>query len=306
MQIRKTEFSLQLLRDTSEELISSWGKDIRSYLCQAEDEDFLPTVIAVHDGRIVGGARLWTMNLHPTRRRLEIQVEPEMQRQGIGSALFEACVREGRLVPGEEIKAGAPGADMPYYAFLRHLGFSILMTTHVGSLSWRENPEADVMSAPATIVTLAERPDLRDIIADLHESIYRAQHAWSPVGEITEQFKASVFLDPDELVPDAQFVAIFEERPVGISSLRAPFSMTTPEMGWIGVIDGIPDDLADAIHCQLFDACLSYARNVQGDIWFEVDEADARTLRRCRRLNVDWEEPWFNLVKRVDREATAT
>lgn len=303
MQSRKTEFSLRLLRETDAKLIALWSKDSRSYLRQADDEYFLPTVVAIQDDRIVGGARLWKLARHPTRWRLVIHVEPEFQRQGIGSALFNACVREGTLRPDEEITAGITPDNMPYLSFLQYLGFSPLMTTHVGTLSWRDMPEDEATNSSATIVTLAERPDLRDIVADLHERIYRTQHAWSPVGEITDQFKASVFLDPDELVSDAQFIAILGEQPVGISSLRAPFSISSPEMGWIGVLDRVPEPTGDHIHRQLFNACLSYARRIQGDIWFEVDEADQRTLQRCMNLDVDWEEPWLNLVTRVGGEA---
>lgn len=184
-------------------------------------------------------------------------------------------------------------------AFLTSVGFSTLMTTYLGQLLRHNIPVTDIIRQPTEITTLAANPELRQDISEIHEQVYRAQHTWSPVGHLTVKFRESVFLDPDELLPDAQFVAKYDGQVVGIASLRAPFSIQSLELGWVGVVDTIPDSTKNEIHAQLLNACLQFARQQGADIFVEIDESDAKTLEVFQSLNVDWESQWLNLVKAV-------
>jgi hypothetical protein len=87
---------------------------------------------------------------------------------------------------------------------------------------------------------------------------------------MAEEFRNWVFLDPDELLAEAQFVALINGEVVGISSLRDPFSKYSLDLGWIGVIDPLPDSAKDEIHAQLLVACLQFARTHESDIFVEI------------------------------------
>lgn len=276
---------------TPHELVAR-GDDPKAWqqvLLHPDDDNHLPAIAAVHDGRVIGLARLYRYDLHPTRWRLAIRVSPDFRRRGIGTRLFNACIRESELLPGNEIRCSAYADETATLAFARSHGFVPLMTTHFGTLASTDIPDHEASEMPVTIMTLAEKPELRQLVADIHERIYRAQHAWSPVGEISEAFRESIFLDPDELVPEAQFIAWLDGKPVGISSLRAPFSIRQPDLGWIGVIETLPDPVGDVVHDQLLNACLSFARERDADIRFEIDDSDGRTIRACRSLAIDWD-----------------
>jgi GNAT superfamily N-acetyltransferase len=268
-------------------------------LANPVDPGQLAAQYATVRGQVVGAAYLYRLGIHPTRWRLNIRVVPDERRQGIGTALFNSCLHDSSLQDGAEIQVALSSADGGELAFFRSLEFGTLMTTHLGTLPWQDTPEALADNGPAEITTLAQHPELREEVANVHERIYRSQHAWSPVGELTEQFKTSVFLDPDELVPEAQFIAMIEGHVVGVASLRAPFSIASPDLGWIGVIDALPDSTAHAIHAQLLDACLQFARMQKADISVEIDEADTKTLKAFQNLNVEWESEWLKLVRKV-------
>lgn len=264
-----------------------------------EDQQHLTTVVALRDDRVIGAARLYRLSIHPTRWRLAIFVESEYRRQGIGTALFNACRQDSHLHSNDEIQTSVSSSDEIDVAFLTSVGFTTLMTTYLGALTWDHIPEANVTRHSADIVTLAALPELRQQVADIHEQIYRDQHSWSPVGNLTEGFKESVFLDADELLADAQLIALRDGQVVGISSLRAPFSTQSLELGWIGVIHNLPDSIKGEVHAQLLGACFQFARQQKSSIFVEIDESDAQTLEAFQRLDIAWESQWFNLVRRV-------
>lgn len=246
--------------------------------------------------KVVGAAYLYRLPLHPARWRLEIRVVPKNQRHGIGTALFKACLQDPAFRRDDEIQVALSAEDGRELAFFTSLGFETLMTTRLGTLRCDDLPKTSTDNGPATITTLAQRPDLRPQLAEVHEHIYRAQHAWSPVGDITEDFRESVFLDPDELVPEAQFLALMENEIAGISSLRAPFSIRSPDLGWIGVTSRVPEAGAPMVHEQLLGACFDFARKNQSNIFVEVDESDRLTLAALQAMGVEWEADWLNLV----------
>src|SRR5688572_20628509 len=91
-----------------------------------EDKYFRERLVAVDDsGRVVGRGMLqhspWQFS--PTSYGFDAQVDPEWQRRGVGSALYEALLETARRREAKLIRADAKESKPESLAFLEHRGF---------------------------------------------------------------------------------------------------------------------------------------------------------------------------------------
>lgn len=259
-----------------------------------------PIVIAWSDDRIIGCARLYRSWLHPIRWRVAIHVAPAEQRQGVGSNLLRALCQQLSEKTDHELQASASAAELPAIGFLEAGGFELLMTTRLGILRPDTVPKNTLeMELPddIQISTLEQRPDLHANIAHLHAQVYREQHKWDPPIQLHSSEETYLFLDPNELIPALQYIALHQDRPVGIASLRGLEEATECELGWIGVA-GMSPSLAARIHEALWNECLTNAfiRNVS--VHMEIDHADRMSTYLSTQLPIRWEPDWLTYYHR--------
>jgi mycothiol synthase len=185
---------------------------------------------------IVGSGRLthiwWAY--HPRRYQLRISVQPTRQRQGVGSALFDRLLSQLHDWDAELVRTEAPADRDVAVSFLEHRGFR----------EWRRrwSPVLDVASANLSPLRDAEERITR---AGIHITTYAAEHARrgqrlardvyetdtlissdEPATERDgepmsfERFSATQ-LDAPEALPDGHFLALDDDRLVGVSRVLA-------------------------------------------------------------------------------------
>lgn len=258
-----------------------------------------PIVVACKDTDLVGCARMYRSWLHPLRWRIAIHVTPHRRRQGIGTSLLAESLQK---LPGDtsrELQASALAADAQAVGFLETSGFRPLMTTRIGILKHDAVMENTLRSrVPDTIhiATLAQEPELCFSIALVHDRVYRDQHLWNPPVPLKLAQKLDLFLDPNELMPEHQFIALYGETPVGVASLRRLPVANECDFGWIGVVD-LPDHLAVQVHAALWSYCLTAAHIFRLAVHFEIDLADRLSTHVSSELPIEWESDWLTFQR---------
>jgi GNAT superfamily N-acetyltransferase len=296
-------------------LANIWGHDppsLRAFSKHGSPRDetdaFRRTLVATSDGRLVGVATAWENPLHPARWRLVAHVDPGLRRRSVGSALFGRLLAE--VAPcGPRPWQSATGADDDAgRAFLAHHGFRPLMRTRLGEV----NPAAlgesvwaalDAANAAATaagyhivaLPDLAAGASLRPSLASLHAEIYRQTHNWNPPAALSADDARRLFLG-DDLIPESLFVALADDRPVGVASLRRGESPEDRELGWIGIGQG-HHHRANTLIAALLGRCLTHAQTSSGPVRVEVDEADWHLWRMLDGLPVRWEPDWLTFAR---------
>jgi GNAT superfamily N-acetyltransferase len=112
------------------------------------------------------------------------------------------------------------------------------------------------------------------------------------VAPLSEADAVELFLDPDDLIPAALFLALAEDTPVAVASLRRGRSPGEVDLGWVGAVEAHRargTDLAAA----LVGRCLRYAADEGWTVRVEVDEADEHLWRLTGVLPVVWEPDWL-------------
>jgi hypothetical protein len=194
-------------------------------------------------------------------------------------------------------------------AFFPEHGFSLLMRTRSGVLPPGNIPASVALTfddarqrsteAGIKVVPLAafrNRPFSYVQLARLHADIYTQGHMWDPVRDLTGGEPAELFLDSEELLLDATYVALEKKRLVGVSSLRGTGIPGRVELGWTGAILEDPQRREHVVHA-LLGASLRHATSENWPVAFEVDEADTILWEMTARLPLDLEPDWLTFAE---------
>lgn len=205
------------------------------------------TLVAADRDDLIGIGTLWENDIHPARWRVALHGCPTFWPQDVAASML-AGLRE--LRPDQRpMQTAASAHDESRSAFFQEHGFSLLMRTRSGVLPPGAIPESvavDFANAGrwtakegVRVVSLAGSR-LRQIpyvqFAHLHAAIYEQGHAWDPVRELTDREAAEMFLDTDEFMPEATYVALERKRLIGVSSLRRTDRPGLVELGWTGAV----------------------------------------------------------------------
>ncbi len=172
---------------------------------------------------------------HPRRYLMRLEVDPAWQHHGIGSALFDRLLAELTSWGADLVRTEAPSLRPAALAFLEHRGFR----------EWRRRWESSldvataivdklveaherVLSGGITITTYADEATRRG--GQLAHEVYTADTLFGsdePAQAIDDGSDAMSFerfaatqLDSPDVLPSAHFLALDEERIVGVSRLR--------------------------------------------------------------------------------------
>ncbi|MDQ2651805.1 MAG: hypothetical protein M3Z20_02070, partial [Chloroflexota bacterium] len=246
--------------------------------------DAHPTLVAVEGGNLIGIGTLWENDIHPARWRVSVFGRPTFWSQGAATCLL-AGLRD--LRPDQRaLQTSTSARNEDISDFFEHHGFSLLMRTCLGVLPPGAIPESvaqdfddageRITEAGIRVVSLAEfrsKPFSYSQLARLHADIYEQGHTWDPVRELTGGEPAELFLDSDELLQDATYVALERKRLVGVSSLRGAGRTGTVELGWTGSVLVDEQQRKQLAHA-LLGASLRHAASENWRVSFEVDAAD--------------------------------
>ena len=269
--------------------------------------DAHPTLVAVDGGNLIGIGTLWENDIHPARWRVSMFGRPAFWSQDAAASLL-AGLR--KLKPDQRLlQTSTSGRNEDISAFYEKHGFSLLMRTCFGSLPPGNIPESVVKDfddaskwiteAGIRVVPLAEfrnRPFSYIQLARLHADIYEQGHTWDPVRELAGGEPAELFLDSDELLLDATYVALKKKRLVGVSSLRGTDRTGTVELGWTGSVLDDPEQRKHLAHA-LLGASLRHATSENWRVSFEVDEADTILWDMTARLPLEREPDWLTFAE---------
>jgi mycothiol synthase len=187
-------------------------------------------------GEVVGMGRavhIWWA-FHPRHFQMRIEVDPHWQRQGIGSAVFDALRAELERCDAELVRAEARRSEPHATSFLEHRGF----------VEWRQRWESvlDVAKANTSPLEVADRrvkatgvrittyaEELKRRGDELAREVYKADTFFASdeptAGADTdaqpmsfERFAATQLNGPEAL-HDAHFLAILDGQIVGLSRL---------------------------------------------------------------------------------------
>ena len=216
-------------------------KGARHWDSRWEDKYFRERLVAVDDsGRVVGGGRLqhspWQFS--PTSYGFDAQVDPEWQRRGVGSALYEALLETARRRDAKLIRADAKESKPESLAFLEHRGFEEIQR------SWESR--LDVNGFDFSAFSAAE-PRVREqglVVTTMEAELAAAGGAGSAPGDavLRAVFELDCECSADEpsfepitpprfekwrddmlnapnLIPDAFFLMKDGDRYVGLSQL---------------------------------------------------------------------------------------
>ena len=266
-----------------------------------------PTLVAVDGDNLIGIGTLWENDIHPARWRVNLFGHSTFWSQDAAAALL-AGLRN--LRPDQRrLQTSASARDEEISAFFENHGFSQLMRTCSGVLPPGDIPEAvaqDFNAASETIagegiriVPLAEfrnRPFSDIQLARLHADIYAQGHTWDPVRELMGGEPAELFLDSDELLLDATYVALQKKRLVGVTSLRSTGRTGLVELGWTGSVLDDPQQRNTLVRA-LLGVSLRHAASANWPVSFEVDEADTVLWEMTARLPLDREPDWLTFAE---------
>jgi GNAT superfamily N-acetyltransferase len=221
-------------------------------------------VAEVEPTGVVGIARVlhtW-WNFHPRRYMLRIEVEPDWQRRGIGSALFERLLGQLRDWDAELVRTETRESRPADVAFLEHRGFREWHRRWDSVLDVARADTAVLLTADRRAATsgvtitsfAAEHARRGDRLArDLYDTeslIFRDEPANAEAGD-TPSFDryASTELDAPDALPEANFVALIGERVIGVSRmmrdlnhpgvLRVAFTGVHPEFRGRGIAQAL-------------------------------------------------------------------
>ena len=265
------------------------------------------TLVAADGDVLIGIGTLWEHDLHPARWRVSMHGRPEFWSQESAEAMLSG-LRD--LRPDDRpLQTAASARDAQRCEFFQNHGFSMLMRTRSGILppgaipdsvaidfdDARQRTEAErvrTVSVPA----IRRMKDSYDQLARLHAAIYEQGHQWNPVRPLTDAEAAEMFLESDELVPEATYIALRRKQMIAVSSLRRIFGRDVVELGWTGAILGDQRQRRDLVYT-LLGACLRHATSENWPVSFEVDEADSIMWEMTERLPLEREPDWLTFAE---------
>ncbi|MBA2468768.1 MAG: GNAT family N-acetyltransferase [Chloroflexia bacterium] len=263
-------------------------------------------VAALHD-QVVGIGVIFRNWLHPLRLTVDVVVAPDHRRTGIGTALLDRLVAAIPTGDARSLKAACWNDDEASEAFWRSHRFAPIMRTDIGTIDVTQActvASAEIPADGITIVSgdqISQKDSLWDEIAQLHDRVYRANHEWSPPTPIDLPLARQVFLDPDDLIPEALVVALRDDRPFAMASLRALTSEGTCELGWAG---GDPTSGQEGFRVAriLVAHCLALARERGWAVGVEADQADPILQDVVKQWPLRDHRIWVNYGRREQED----
>lgn len=265
------------------------------------------TLVAEDQGALIGIGMLWEHDLHPARWRLSLHGDPPFWSQDVAASLVTGL---RTLRPDQRpLQTATSARNERACAFFQEYGFSLLMRTRQATLppgaipkSVAEEFEAARQRIAQTGVRVVSLPEIyrtKDSyirLARLHAALYAQGHTWDPVRDLTDDEAAEIFLESEDLVPEATFIAVEKRRMVAVSSLRRTDISGPVDLGWTGAVVPNQQQCRDLVHA-LAGACLNYAASEELSVTFEVDEADQIMWELLARLPVEREPDWLTFAE---------
>ncbi len=187
-------------------------------------------LVALETDRVIGFAALQDRVWHPERKYLSLHVIPEFRHRGVGLALWEALNAKTERLQTATIQAKP---------FLERIGFHEIMQTwnpifNVLNIDLEPFKTASLKTRDAgiTIKSFSEVSHLENQIAVLHYELYAQSHTFNPPKQASLEEAKSVYLR--DAIPEALFVALHDEKPIGVSSLRG--EAEEYELVWSGTL----------------------------------------------------------------------
>lgn len=233
---------------------------------------FKRRIVVERDGGIVGAGELnhsrWTY--HPDKYHVEIKVDPDVRRQGLGEAIYEDLLAAARERDAEELIAGVKESMTDGFEFARRHGFievkrdweSRLDADQFDFTAFAEAPKR-VAEAGIRITTLAEETakdaSALERIYELDSDCGRDVPSIDPFTPLAfEDWRKEVLESPNS-TPDAFYLAVSAEgRYLGVSNLWR--SLEDPTFIWQGLTGVRREARGKGIAMALKLATVEYAR----------------------------------------------
>lgn len=267
------------------------------------------TIVGTVNGDIITVGTVWESPLHPAHWRVSIHVRDGYRACGVGSQLFSMLDAIVQRVDNRPIQVSTRATDTSGLTFLERQNFRPLMRTHLGTLSPSDiSPATWNLLAGASVRVeemgfrirsmeeLGNIPGVRRTIAGLHAEVYRSVHSWNPPVQFSDDLAESVFLDKRELLENALYIALIDDRPVAVASLREIPGQKELDLGWVGVASDYQSD-ARPLVAAVLERCLRHAVRRGATVKIEVDEADQILWTIARRIPVAWEPDWLTYLR---------
>jgi N-acetylglutamate synthase-like GNAT family acetyltransferase len=244
-------------------------------------------LVALEQDRVIGFVELQNRAWHPERQYLSLHVVPEFRRRGIGLALWEALNAKTLALQ----TATSQGKE-----FLEHIGFTQIMATwspvfNVLDIDLAPFKAASVKTRDSgiEIQSYAELTHLEDQIAILHHELYAQSHAFNPpINANLEQAKNAYLSDAS---PEAMFVALRNEQPIGVSSLRG--ESEERELVWSGTLGSDTITTLALVHHVLVFAL----QNSVDTITAEFDSLSPHAMAVLEALQIPHGNAWLTFQR---------
>ena len=217
------------------------------------DRYFKERVVAERDGKVVGWGQVYQMpwQFHPEKFRMNLDVHPEFQRHGIGSALYERLVGIVRGQKGTRLRTDTQESRASALEFLRKRGFEEIQRYWESRLDVNafdfapfSAAEPRAVAEGITITTLADElaghgPEetMLQAIYDMEIAAFLDVPFPDPATPFPfDEWKKWVLESPNRL-DDAFFLAKDGSRYVGVSNMhKNPEHPGVIFQGFTGVI----------------------------------------------------------------------
>ncbi|MEM9807441.1 MAG: GNAT family N-acetyltransferase [Cyanobacteria bacterium P01_D01_bin.56] len=212
-----------------------------------------PIVIAEHQGKLIGAARVYHNSLHPYWVEIVVAVAEEFRRQGLGRKLHEAALQARPL---QQHHLGVEGSydfgNEAAEAFLKALGYQLSLDCHCFELSLEGvdfrsylAPPSQVTSDGFNIKSLRDlflNPTKRQEVFDFLVSRYTEEHFWSPPHPKNHPEWKKVVSDKG-ILPELSFALLANGQVVGATTAGITGDDTL-DMIWAYVSRQYPTDEA--------------------------------------------------------------
>jgi|GEM_PF-5480960 len=265
------------------------------------------TLVAAINSSVVGVGTLFESVLHPRMLMVMIHVAQAWQRQGIGSALFEALAR---LSDGRPWLAKLTRRDVAGMSFFAKRGFHPVLTTLSGLLELdREAVQQWISILPRSVVgfQILSFTDPRSTVtlsdvAHIHAAIYRQSHMWNPPVEETTDMALAHYCGTN-VISGSQVCVYRDNELVGAGNLITnPFQPELPEAYLVnmGVVERDRVE-TDEIQAALLRHILQRATEQNVRVRFEIDATRSSYWSLFERAPVTEVDRDFVIVANTDR-----
>jgi GNAT superfamily N-acetyltransferase len=239
-------------------------------------------LVAEWDAEVVGAACVTSLNRHPSRHRLALNVAPRFRRRGVGSALL-AGVRAAVAATGRPFQIHARPCDGGSMAFLVACGFRVLIRVRTGVIdpaapAVRRRIEDLAHPPPGSRLLAVDDAESRatlDDCASVLWSVYVESHQWDPPAPWSPDPMREHFCGAD-LVGGSMVCAYQDGALAGVGTLVAVEEDVTLPPAWLLSDVGVAGQ--DRPHAReltgaLVAHCLTYAASNRRMVEFEVDDS---------------------------------